>query len=101
MKSEIPQALLLATSGKHFRVKNTPLNNTPLLRYAGVYLFFLFLLHYIDCGHSLVRLEVVLTCTHNLCSEQNYEKYQKFPMKFSKNSLYIAWASFVTSLFCG
>ena len=51
------------------------------LGFAGVYLFFLFLLQNIDCGYSLEppqrggsnenRLsEAVLTCTHNLCSEQ-------------------------------
>ena len=40
---------------------------TAKLGYAGVYLFFLFLLQNIDCGYSL---EAVLTCTHNLCFEQ-------------------------------
>ena len=42
---------------------------------------FLFLLKNIDCGCSLEppRLaEAVLTSTHNLCSEQKYEKYQFF-----------------------
>ena len=46
---------------------------TPLLYsklgYAGVYLFFLFLLQNIDCGYSLA--EAVLTCTQILCFEQN------------------------------
>ena len=39
------------------------------LGFAGVYLFFLFLLQNIDCGYSL-DAEAVLTCTHNLCFEQ-------------------------------
>ena len=49
--------------------KTCPCNIYPLkphfyiakLGYAGVYIFFLFLLQNIDCGHS---------CTHNLCFEQ-------------------------------
>ena len=36
------------------------------LGYAGVYLFFLFLLQNIDCVYSLEPP----TCTHNLCFEQ-------------------------------
>ena len=44
-----------STSGKHVRVMYTPLNPTfkAELGYAGVYLFFLFLLQNIDCGYSL------------------------------------------------
>ena len=44
-----------SSSGKHVRAKNTPLNPTSIVKlgYAGVYLFFLFLLHNIDCGYSL------------------------------------------------
>ena len=44
------------TSGKHVRVMYTPLIphfNIAKLGYAGVYLFFLFLLQNIDCGYSL------------------------------------------------
>ena len=45
------------TSGKHVRVKYTPLKPQGFyiakLGYAGVYLFFLFLLQNIDCGCSL------------------------------------------------
>ena len=41
------------------------------LGYSGVYLFFSFLLQNIDCGYS----EAVLTCTHNQCFKQKYEKY--------------------------
>ena len=37
---------------------------------------FLFLLKNIDCGYSLEPPH--LTSTHNLCVEQNYEKYQNF-----------------------
>ena len=47
--------------------------------YVGVFLFFSFLLQSIDCGYSLEPLgKAVLTCTHNLCLEQKYEKYQNF-----------------------
>ena len=37
------------------------------LGFAGVYLFFLFLIQNIDCGYLG---EAVLLCTHNLCFEQ-------------------------------
>ena len=43
-------------SGTHVRVMYTPLNSTfyiAKLGYAGVYLFFLFLLQNIDSGYSL------------------------------------------------
>ena len=39
------------TSGKHVHVMYTPF--IAKLGYAGVYLFFLFLLQNIDCGYSL------------------------------------------------
>ena len=42
------------------------------LGFAGVYLFFLFLLQNIDCGYSLEP------STHNLCFEQKLKKYQNF-----------------------
>ena len=53
------------------------------LGYAGVYLFFLFLLQNIDCGYSLEppHTEAVLTCTHNLCFEQKVEKKQIFSIE--------------------
>ena len=60
-------------------MKTCPCNVYPLephfyivkLGFAGVYLFFLFLLQNIDCGYLFNRLsEAVLTCTHNLCFEQ-------------------------------
>ena len=44
------------TSGKNVRAMYTPLNPTFIivkLGFAGVYLFFLFLLQNIDCGYSL------------------------------------------------
>ena len=72
---------------KGFIRKTCPCKEYPLkphfyivkLGFAGVYLFFLFLLQNIDCGYSLEPLgEAVLTCTHNLCFEQKQEKYQKF-----------------------
>ena len=61
----------------HVSRKTCPCNIYPLephyyiakLGYAGVYLFFLFLLQNIDCGYSL-EPEAVLTYTHNLCFEQ-------------------------------
>ena len=87
-----------------------PLN--PLLyrkmRYAGVYLFFLFLLQNIHCGYSLepphLGGEAVLTCIHNLCFEQKLEKYPNFSAKHFqflklKNSLYIAWVSFRNEMY--
>ena len=59
------------SSVTHIIRKTFPCNIYPLipyfyiakLGYAGVYLFFLFLLQSIDCGYSLK------TCTHNLCFE--------------------------------
>ena len=43
------------TSGKHVRAMNTPKSHFYIvkLRYAGVYLFFLFLIQNINCGYSL------------------------------------------------
>ena len=47
--------------------------------------------------------EAVLTCTHSLCFEQKYEKYQKFSnesfqfLQLSKNQ-YITWACFRNAL---
>ena len=43
---------------------------------TGVYIIFLILLKIIDCGYSLAK--AVLTSTHNLCFEQEYEKYKNF-----------------------
>ena len=51
--------------------------------YSGIH-FFLFLLQNIDCGSSLEPphlTEAVLTCTHDLCFEQKYEKYHNFSSK--------------------
>ena len=89
----------------HYRHETCPCNVYPLephlyiakLGYAGVYLFFLFLLQNIDCGYSLEP--PLLTCTHNLCFEQKLEKCQKFSAEIFqflklKKSLFIAWASF-------
>ena len=78
--------------------KTCPCNEYPIkpklyilkVGYAGVYLFFLFFLQNIDCGYSLEpprrgssnRLgEAVLTCTHNLCFEQNKKYIKIFPLK--------------------
>ena len=71
------------------------------LEYAGVYLFFLFLLQNIDCGYSL---EPPRRGGSNLYPQSMFwakikKKYQTFSAKkFQflklKNSLYIAWACF-------
>ena len=44
--------------------------------------------------------EAVPTCTHNLCFEQKYEKYQNFSTKFFnflqlKKNQYIAWQDLI------
>ena len=49
--------------------------------------------------YILVKKVMVLTCTHNLCFEQKYEKYRNFSTENFhflqlKKTLYIAWASF-------
>ena len=49
---------------------------TVKLGFTGVSFFFLFLLRNIDFWYSLEP--PVLTSTHNLCFEQNYDKYQSF-----------------------
>ena len=66
------------------------------LGYAGVYLFFLFLLQNIDCGYSLEPPRRVPTI---YVLSKNKKNIKKFLMKFSifateKKSIYIAWASF-------
>ena len=55
------------------------------LGFTGVYivLFFFILLKNIDCGYSLEMpwrgfTKAVLTSTHNLCFEQEHEKYRNF-----------------------
>ena len=49
------------------------------LGFTGVYIIFLISAQNIDCGYSLEPPpEAVLTCTHNLCFAQKYEKYQSF-----------------------
>ena len=47
------------------------------MRFTGVNKF---LFQNIDCGYLLV---FVGTCTHNLCFEQKYVKYQNFSIKIS------------------
>ena len=69
------------------------------LGFAGVYLFFLFLIQNIYCGYSLEPphrggSEVVLTCTHKVCFELKYLKYQNFStenyqfLQLGKKSVY-------------
>ena len=69
--------------------ENMPIYFDPLkphfyivkLGFTGVFIIFLISAQNIDCGYSLEpprRVEAVLTSTHNLCFEQNPEKYQNF-----------------------
>ena len=88
---------LSKSSRKHTYIILTPLNHTFIyLNWGlgvGYTLFFLFLFKNIDCGYplepshrggsneypqSIFLTEAVLTSTHNLCLEQNYENYQNF-----------------------
>ena len=80
-------------------------HNTPLLLYksgfAGVYLFFLFLLQNIDCGYSLEppRRGGSNEYPQSKFWSKKKEKYHNFSAKnFQflklKKSLYIAWACF-------
>ena len=68
---------LKITSGKHVHVIFTP--QTPLyiakLRYAWVYIFFLFLIQNTDCGYSLEPPRYVYPPTHVL---NNYVKNIKY-----------------------
>ena len=66
------------------------------LGFTGVYIIFSYFAKKIDCGYSLECLdEAVLTSTHNLCFEQEYEKYQisflseNFPFLVIKFSIYL------------
>ena len=54
------------------------------LVYRGIHYFFLFLLKNIDFGYSLEppRRGGSNEYPHNLCFEQNYEKYQTFSLIF-------------------
>ena len=65
------------------------------LGYAGVYLFFLFLLQNIDCGHSLElpRRGGSNEYPQSVLSK-NKKNIKKFFFCYLKKSLYIAWASF-------
>ena len=54
---------------------------------------FLFLIQSIGCGYSLEPSWCGSTCTHNLCFEQKYDKYEKFSgdnFKFLKHKKNIA-----------
>ena len=77
-------------SGKHVRVMYTPVNptlNRKKLGYAGVYLFFLFLLQNIDCGYSLEPPRPGYAGVYFILL-QNIDFLQ--PQK----NLYTAWACF-------
>ena len=82
------------------------------LGFTWVYIIFLILLKNINCGYSLEPphrggsneypqyTEAVLTSTHNLCFEQEYEKYQNFlsesfPFLVVKFSIYLNRRVFV------
>ena len=83
-----PQSMI--RNSQIFIRKTCPCNVYPLephfyiakLGYAGVYLFFLFLLKNIDCGYSLKPpRRAGSTCTHNLFFEQNKKNINNFPLK--------------------
>ena len=91
------------SSGKHVHEMYTPANPTFIIEkkklgFAGVYLFFLFLLENIDVGTRKNHLgDAVLTCTHNQCFELTFQKYQNFSDEIfnaEKNLLFIVWACF-------
>ena len=71
-------------------MQTCPCNVNPLtphfyiakLGFAGGILCFLIFALNIDCGYSLEPLtETVLTCTHNICFEQKYEKVKQIQLK--------------------
>ena len=70
------------------------------LGYAGVYLFFLFLLQNIDCGYSLEppRRGGSNEYPQSMFWSKNKKNIKNFQLNFSifkaKKSLCIAWASF-------
>ena len=82
--NEYPQSMFWAETRKilAFLTENFPflgykIFNIFELGFTGVYIIFLISAQ----KHRLwvlVRTEVALTSTHNLCFEQNYEKYQRF-----------------------
>ena len=101
----------------------TPHSYIVKLGFTGVYIFSyfcskdllwvhvrtasLFLLQNINCGYSLeLPNEAVLTCTHNLCFEQKYEKSKKkinrnyyFYSREKSLPMYVARACFRNSLY--
>ena len=94
--------------------KTCPCNVYPLkphfyiakLGYAGVYLFFLFLLQNIDCGYSLEppRRGGSNVYPQKYVLSKNKKKYQKFPTEIFqflqlKKSLYITWVCFRNEFF--
>ena len=48
---------------------------TVKLGFTVVYIIFSYLLKNIDCGYLVEPPLLVLSSTHNLCFEQEYEKY--------------------------
>ena len=83
--------MLFLASGKHVHEMYTPLNPNyyiEKLGFAGVNLFFFFLIKNIDCGYSLeqphLRLgEAVLTCATINVLSNNIKNIKNFLMKFS------------------
>ena len=68
--------------------------------YRGIHYFLIFALNY----RLWVLVEAVLTCTHNICIEQKYEKSQKISPEnchfcSREKSLYVAWACFCNGFF--
>ena len=95
------------TSRKHTYIILTPLIPTfiyivkPVLQ--GYTLFFLFCYNKRRLCVLVKTAETVLTSTHNLCFEQEYEKYQNFlsenfPFLFVKFSIYLNRHVFVMYL---
>ena len=83
-------------SRKHVHAMNSPLNpnfiNIAKLGYAGVYLFFLFLIQNIDCGYSLERVPTIYVLSKN---KKKHQFFSTANFQFSQllKSLY-AWVCF-------
>ena len=90
------------TSRKHAYIIFSPLKlhfYIVKLGFTGVYIIFLISAQKIDCGYTLEPPgRGVLTSTHNLCFEQEYEKIsesENFPFSVVKFSVYMNRRVFV------
>ena len=82
-------------------MKSIPPQTPRLYRktgFAGVYLFFLFLIHVGTRG------EAVLTCTNNQCFEQKLSKFSIFASEknsfWASNKLHSSWAPTTLDSYC-